>query len=378
MEHKEHYGWVDALRIIACFMVVLAHACDPFVGQFETNRLSFIAGVSVGSLMRASVPLFVMMTAVVLLPLQGDSSLGSFYRKRVGRLLLPLVFWSLALPVMMWVYTQYLVPDSANAIIDATGYTASAMWTKLYTWVFNFNFDTTPLWYLYMLVGIYLIIPIVNSWLANASKQDVRTFLIIWAVAMLMPWVRLFAPLLGYVGNYGHTGIWGECDWNPFGMFYYVSGFMGYVILAAYFRKWPLQWSIKKMIAILTPTFVVGYAITFCGFLMIQNYYPGDYAYLEMIWYFCGLNVLMMTAPIFIFLSQSNIGSSKWMKSVAGLTFGIYLCHYPFEFVAYDLFDISNLNPWVRIISGSIFTFICAAILTSFFRAIPGLRRLVA
>lgn len=359
-------------------MVVLSHACDSFVGQFDTNRAAFIAGVSIGSLMRASVPLFVMMTAVVLMPLRRDVTLGAFYRKRVGRLVVPLVFWSLALPVMMWGYTQHVNPGSANAIIDAAGYTPSAMWTKLTTWIFNFNFDTTPLWYLYMLVGLYLIIPIVDSWLAGASKSDVRTFLIVWAVAMLMPWVRLLAPLLGYAGNYGHMGIWGECDWNPFGLFYYVSGFLGYIVLAFYLRKWPLQWSRCKLTAVLLPVFMVGYAITFVGFLIIQEYYPGDYAYLEMIWYFCGFNVLMMTVPMFIAASRFTAPARPWLSYMAALTFGIYLCHYPFEFVAYDLLDIPSLAPWMRIIGGAVITFAAASVLTALFRAVPGLRRLIA
>lgn len=168
---------------------------------------------------------------------------------------------------MMWVYTRFVGPGSANAIIDAEGYTNDAMWAKLTTWVINFNFDTTPLWYLYMLVGIYLIIPIIDGWLSTASKKDVQCFLTVWAVAMVMPWLRLFAPLLGYVGNYGNMGIWGECDWNPFGMFYYVSGFVGYVVLAVYLRKWPLDWSNRKLLVVLLPTFVIGYAITFIGFL---------------------------------------------------------------------------------------------------------------
>lgn len=94
---KERLAWVDGLRILACIMVVTAHACDSFVGQFDTDRVAFLTGVSIGSLMRASVPLFVMMTAVVLLPLRQGTSLESFYRKRVGRLILPLIFWSLAL-----------------------------------------------------------------------------------------------------------------------------------------------------------------------------------------------------------------------------------------------------------------------------------------
>jgi len=99
---RERMAWVDALRVLACFLVVMAHACDPFVGMFDTDRTGFLTGVISSSLTRASVPLFVMMTAVVLLPLRSGVSLGCFYRKRIGRIALPLIFWSLALPVVMW------------------------------------------------------------------------------------------------------------------------------------------------------------------------------------------------------------------------------------------------------------------------------------
>lgn len=97
-------GWVDALRILACFMVVLAHCCDGFVAQFDSDPTAFYAGVTIGSLMRASVPLFVMMTGVLLLPVPQTMTLSSFYRKRVGRIIPPLVFWSLALPPIAYLY----------------------------------------------------------------------------------------------------------------------------------------------------------------------------------------------------------------------------------------------------------------------------------
>lgn len=101
-------AWVDALRVLACFLVVMAHACDPFVGMFDTDRTGFLTGVISSSLTRASVPLFVMMTAVVLLPLRPGTTLRGFYRKRIGRVVVPLIFWSLVLPVVMWAYFRWV------------------------------------------------------------------------------------------------------------------------------------------------------------------------------------------------------------------------------------------------------------------------------
>lgn len=89
---SSHVGWIDLLRVVACVAVVLAHNCDAFVGQFLVDPVSFYTGAAIGSLMRPSVPLFVMITAVLLLPVRSTITLPSFYRRRVGRIVVPLIF----------------------------------------------------------------------------------------------------------------------------------------------------------------------------------------------------------------------------------------------------------------------------------------------
>lgn len=41
---------------------------------------------------------------------------------------------------------------------------------------------------------------------------------------------------------------------------------------------------LEKTLAIGIPMFVTGYAITFGGYLIMQEYFPGNYAYLEIVW----------------------------------------------------------------------------------------------
>ena len=113
--------------------------------------------------MRPSVPLFVMITGVLLLPLPDGCPMASFYRRRVGRIAWPLVAWSLLLPVMAYLYFTGSGSGSANPSVDLSAYTPDVLVGRLWSWVLNFNFDTTPLWYLYMLVGLYLVMPVVGS-----------------------------------------------------------------------------------------------------------------------------------------------------------------------------------------------------------------------
>ena len=174
LKRKETIGWIDLLRVIACFLVVFAHCCDPFVARFDTDRSTFLQGCAAGSAVRSCVPLFVMMTGVLLFPLR--SSMNEFYRKRIGRIVPPLIFWSVMLPVLYFVYLNYIATTD-NPTIDMSTFTWQMTVTKICTFIFNFNYDTTPLWYLYMLIGLYFVIPVFGAWLDRASQKDVKLFL---------------------------------------------------------------------------------------------------------------------------------------------------------------------------------------------------------
>ena len=322
-----HIAWVDFLRILACFLVVLAHCCDPFVGSFD-GSFDFKSGVFIGSLVRPCVPLFAMISGVLLFPVTME--MGAFYS--------PLVVWSLALPLFYFLYFAAGVQTASPNIVMDT-YTWSATVDKLYTFIFNFNYDTTPLWYVYMLVGLYLFMPIMSAWLTQAKRKDVKIFLGIWIFSMVLPYVQMLAPTLGYEGNYGNMGILGICDWNPYGMFYNFAGFMGYMVLAHYLMKYHLNWNWKKTLSITLPLFLAGFAITFFGFLETQKHFPGQYSKLEILWYFSGINVFMMTFAIFAIVSKLRIKTSPALSRIAALTFGVYLCHFFFVQCAYDAID---------------------------------------
>lgn len=356
LNEKENVGWIDLLRVVACLLVVFSHSCDPFVAHFDTNREMFVTGVFAGSFVRPCVPLFAMMTAVLLLPIRPGTTVNEFYKKRIGRIIKPLVFWSLALPMMAFCYFTVISPDTTNPQLSVGDYTTATLVQRLYTFLFNFNFDTTPLWYLYMLIGLYLIMPIISSWLAQSSQKEIKTVLYIWGATLFLPYIKMVAPMLGYAGNYGHTGLLGECDWNVYGTFYYVSGFIGYLILAYYLKRYPLDWSWKKMALICLPMFAVGYTVTSVGYIITNNYFPGNYAYLEILWYFTGINVFMMTFPIFVAVQKLNVKSRKWLSQAAKLTFGVYLCHFTFTFLSYDLYNVSSLPYVIRILLAAVTT----------------------
>ena len=352
---KEHIAWVDILRLTACFLVIVSHSCDPFVGQFDNNHYEILTGAFIGSFVRPCVPLFVMISGVLLLPVNMDIS--TFYKKRAKRLIAPFVFWAMILPVLYYLYIHSGIEIISPNIVPED-HTLTATLIKLYTFLFNFSYDTTALWYVYMLIGLYLFMPIIGAWLKQASKRDIQWFLRIWIISMCLPYLQMLAPQLGYEGNYGNMGLLGVCDWNPYGMFYYFSGFLGYMVLAYYLTHYPFSWNWKKTLSIAIPLFAIGYAITSGGFILTQEYYPGSYANLEIIWYFSGINVFLMTFSVFIVMQKIKVKTSLFLKKTAALTFGIYLCHFIFVQLGYDLiYPRIPVPPFLKIVIIAVFTF---------------------
>ena len=378
MAEKENIGWVDAMRVLACFLVVFSHSCDAFIAQFNNDYGTFLQGCALGSLVRPCVPLFVMMTGVLLLPLKG--TMCEFYSKRLKRIAIPLVFWSLVLPIVYYLYLNFFV-SSNSPFIDMSSFTWQMTLRKMFTFIFNFNYDTTPLWYLYMLIGLYFIIPIFGTWLKCAARKEIKLFLYLWGASLFLPYVKIIAPFLGYLGVFGNMGILGECDWNAYGTFYYVSGFVGYLVLAYYLVKYPLQWGWRKMAAVCIPMFVVGYVVTFGGYVVMQEFFPGNYAYLEIVWLFSGINVFMMTFPVFVVVQKINAASSPRLSAVASMTFGIYLCHFVIIQMGYDFYEAimpAGVPAVVKILCNAVTVFVVSYLVVRLLSISKVTRRLVA
>ena len=378
LRQRETIGWIDWLRVMAIAMVVLSHCCDAFVGAFDSDKNQFLTGVFTGSLMRPCVPLFVMMTGVLLLPIKRETTVGDFYRKRIGRIVIPLIFWSLVLPIAFWLYFTTAGADSANTMLSPSDYDGATLGKRLYTWIFNFNFDTVPLWYLYMLIGLYLIMPILSAWLEKAQKREVKLLLKVWIASLFIPYIQMAAPFLGYEGNWDNFGILGVCDWNVYGTFYYVSGFFGYLLAAYYLSRWPVDWSWRKTLLLCVPSFLAGYAVTSLGYVWFQELFPGDYAYLEIVWLFCGINVMLMTIPVFIIVQKLSARSSKLLTWLASISFGVYLCHFIFVYVFYDLFNIDGMPALGRIVLMAMCSIACSVVVSGVLSAFRLTRRVVA
>ena len=91
-QNRERIVWLDLLRLIAILMVIAAHSVDIYNATPQEDSSNSFWGGFIGSMMRPCVPLFVMMTGMLLLPVRQNA--GDFYKKRITRVLFPMIIWS--------------------------------------------------------------------------------------------------------------------------------------------------------------------------------------------------------------------------------------------------------------------------------------------
>ena len=177
------------------------------------------------------------------------------------------------------------------------------------------------MWYIYLLIGLYLYLPIFSAWVERASRRAQGWFLAAWGLTLLVPYYREF------VDPY----IWGACSWNEFYMFYSFAGFNGYLLLGHYLRH--TDWSAARTALIGVPLFAAGLAVTFFGFRRMTAMPDCTPEQLELFFYYCSPNVAAMTAAIFMAVKRVRITSPCITRLLANLTacgFGVYMAHYFF------------------------------------------------
>ena len=245
--------WLDWMRVAACLMVMVVHATEPFYlggdGSLILTQTDAFWASFFDSFVRACVPLFIIASSYLQFPLHYSSE--EFFRRRAVRILVPFVLWTVVY-ALVWGSPVQNFKDL----------------------LLNFNYAAGHLWFVYMLVGVYLLMPLLSPWAERVGRTELRIYLGLWLFTTVIPllrdWVFGAPPVV-----YGVSGLprqalfplWGEASWNAYGVFYYLSGFLGYLLLGLYVRKFLGTWSWRKTLAVALPCFAAGFALSFGGFL---------------------------------------------------------------------------------------------------------------
>lgn len=318
---KKRIFYFDQIRALAIVLVVMIHVCNAYMNAHTTGTVGWMIPSFTKGFCVIAVPLFLMISGALLL--NRDYELKDFLSRRFVRLILPVIFWG-AIYILLKTY--------------ANTYSLNLMSIyNTFSW-----FLSNGYWFSWMLISIYLFIPIINSFIKEYSLRGIEYFLVIWFIYLILYSFNLY-PL------------W-QMDLS------YFAGYIGFVILGYYINNKDFNLSPKTMYIIGLMIYII---ITLIN-CYLRTFGPDTGELVER----QGLFAVLQACGVFLFIKYFAVHSENNLKSISNrvysffkdtlfgkLTFyisicsyGIYLTHYYFlhigcGWINKNIFPIYSINP---------------------------------
>lgn len=339
--------WAYNMRTIAVLAVVILHVSAIFVGGVTLDDESYgnniwWAGNIFDSITRWCVPIFVTISGYFLLNNQDAPAV--FFKKRVKKILTPLIFWSVFFS--LWTALKYIVKGDINL--------SHISYEILKNFILGRPYF--HLWYLFMIPFLYIFTPYLKVLLHNLERNIVLIF--IWLAFTLAASHIIFNNLVTMAGFSSSPSLFA----NNFLLY------IGYFMLGGYINKFEITLKNKLLI----PLVLAAWIITILG-----SYYFG-YQY-----FYSYLSVNTILASIGVFFIIKNSGSmflSLNGKKLASYSFGIYLIHPIYlDIINFLLSEdiVGNFNPFIYIPVTSIIIFILSLLSAIFIKKLPYFRHCI-
>ena len=278
VQNNNREAYYDLLRIIACVMVLYMHS--PLQGV-DSNLVSAVVTYATGP---CNALFFMVSGALLIKPHQLD--FDKFISRRIKRILPPLLSWSV-IYLLIKVSIGNLSP------------------TEAFHELCLFPFQATGcgyFWFMYVLMGCYLLIPIVSSWISIASKRDILILLGLWFVCSFIPLITTITPVTEEFNSWP----------------YYFSGFFGYMLMGYFLKQFPLN---------LCKLFITG--LLGIVILVITLHIHPDFFFSGKLYFYTQPYIILLSIMIFGLLRKycNKNADSRILAKVAEATFGIYLTH---------------------------------------------------
>jgi surface polysaccharide O-acyltransferase-like enzyme len=349
---------VDLVRAAAAFWVVFAHVSMNIVNYWDKKPLVrgdpqwWTTGLVYGFWARAALSLFFLISGYLLLSMP-PTDIVTFLKRRLWKLLVPLVFWGAF--YILW-HGEY-PPDFFKAV--------KFIARSIYTGDVEFH-----LWFFYAFLGLYLFVPILQIFLKSARESDVWYIVAVWF--LVGPLASLAYMITGRMVAIGGLG--------------YFSGFLGSFLLGYLLGKKEI--SRKWVIAgwILIPLTIAAETI----YLYVQT---DTDRFMNDAWFdSLAINVVFYTFWVYIVLKDLGIriqnkikADSKlpiWLEKLSRLSFGVILIHILVREVMYEGIAGFHLAPYdfhpiISIPIVAIVMYAISCLLVAVMQRIPILRYVV-
>jgi len=338
---SKHIAWLDMARIIAIFGVILIHVCAPVFGDNRSDFYTMQIANAFDSLLRASVPLFAMISGALLL--QKEPSFMSI-KNRIFRVAIPLLFWSLiySLYVNHWSPLPFDFIQSIVSILQTP-----AMY---------------HLWFVYMIIGIYILLPILHpiSKKLLVSRTLAYYFFALW----------FFINSLTVYFPFGFIRLIGLNDFMSWSGYFMLGHYLVYA------KQIP-----KISNTILLIIFLVASSCTFG----LTWYFSTDFSPLIATAYsYFSPNVMIASIAVFLWLKQITLSDfyAKIVSYLSPLVFPVYFMHLLIiallssGILGFSL-DQFFIHPFIGILLVSITTFIMSFIVAAIASKIPFMSKII-
>lgn len=161
------------------------------------------------------------------------------------------------------------------------------------------------LWFMYTLIGLYLLVPIISPWLKHVSKREIEMYLTLWFITLLYPYIGLILRV----------------NTNDTGLLYYFTGYAGYFLLGYYMSRYSLSFKwLLTLVVFMLPLPALNKMFTWgLDFYSAFGYLSAPVAIMTVAWF-----VTIKTS-----MEKRKVKESlmKPLIMVSDLSFGIYLMH---------------------------------------------------
>ncbi len=342
---------VDLVRFIAIFAIIFLH-CTSFPYRFTnptiTNMdiLNWFTEDIYNAVGMIGVPLFVLLTGALLLnPNKADESLSHFYKKRFARIGVPLIFWSV-------IYLAWAL------LVQQKTFTALTVEQGI------FNGAYAHFWYLYLLMGLYAVTPIMRVLIKHLDRKLFTYLLVLWFAGTVI------APILHLVPDLNFNALpFVFIDWIGFYL-------LGFYLLNANFKR--------KTAYLLV---VFGFLVAVLGDWVIEATAGEQHA--GFLHGYLSFNIIIGVAALFFILLsippkriESHVKANRFIHWVSENTLPIYLIHIIFLetfSLGYLGFNLNALT-WIPLIDIPVYaliTFGLSAGTVYLLKQIPYVKKLI-
>lgn len=294
---QERIFYIEVLRALAAFAVIVIHVAGKNwygrIGSFEWTVFTVYSGLA-----KFSVPVFFMVSGALFLRKEKELKLNRLYLHNILHLIIFLVFWSGCY------YLQMLMYSGEKC-------TVNSLWIYIKNLI-NGNTEVF-FWFIYAMIGMYIILPVVKAFINGAEKNHILYFVILcFLFNGMRAWIAQIPMLAPLFINMNKLDI------------HITGGYLGYYVLGYYLAKYPPTAIVRRIVYGLGVVGIVGGIFATCR-LCVST---GACSEIYLNYTFPG--VVLWSAAVFLFVQThgQRVQRGKCIIScVSRCSLGIYGVH---------------------------------------------------